>query len=149
MMSFPLLPFNVSAPVPPVMLKPLPEATRPKSMVTPLLSAVKLPLLTSELLMVALVAVNPDIPVAFAVLPAVILRISPSDKSVIVSVPSFTINVSLPSPSTTLCLLSPSPLIPYPSEENSPVSFPDPKLIVTEFCSSPAIPISKLLEEFF
>ena len=74
-MSLPLLPFNVSAPVPPVMLKPLPEATRPKSMVTLLLSAAKLPLLTSELLMVALVAVNPEIPVALAVLPAVILRI--------------------------------------------------------------------------
>ena len=145
MMSLPLLPFNVSAPVPPVMLKPLPEATRPKSMVTPLLSAVKLPLLTSELLMVALVAVNPDIPVAFAVLPAVILRISPSDKSVIVSVPSFTLNVSLPSPPVKLSFPAPPLILSLPappeimSAPSAPliISLPEPPVNL----SSPSFPV--------
>mgnify|MGYP000039602412 CR=1 FL=1 len=88
----------MSTPVPPVTLKPFPEATRPKSIVTPLLFAVNLPFATVELLMVALVAVNPAIPVAFAVAPAVIFNISPLDRSDIASVPSFTLKVAFPLP---------------------------------------------------
>ena len=139
MISLPLLPFKVSAPAPPVTVKPLPDAINPKSIVAPPLAAVKLPLFSSELLIDALVAVNAVIPVALAVHPAVILRMSPSDKSVIASIPLLTLNVSFPDPPVmmsspvppVMISLPPSPLMVSLAPSPLRVSFPDPPVIIS------------------
>ena len=70
-----LPPFSVSAPVPPVIVK-APVVTKLRSITLPPDAAVKLPLSTVALFCVELVAVKPIIPVALAVHPEVMIKMS-------------------------------------------------------------------------
>ena len=82
-------------------------------MVTPELATVKLPFATTALFTVAEVAVKPVIPVAFAVQPVVIIKMSPVAKSVIASVPLLTLKVSFPVPPVNESLPAPPVILSF------------------------------------